>query len=162
MEAQRRLARQFDETTTPLPGDEQWADVLSRVESELALPRARSRRVLIGLAAIAAAAVVLLALALRRPPAGPPTPHDGPGEEPWPVASADDVLILSMDDRDRGTLVVGEPPVNESLVLMGEDEIQVNSVQPDGQGRRGQLYVSKDSGIPMMIMPQGADPDEDP
>ena len=162
VEAQRRLARLLDETTAPLPADEQWADVLARVESELALPRARSRRLLIALAAIAAAAVVLLALALRHPPAGSRTPNDGPAEEPWPVASADDVQILSMDGRDRGTLVVGEPPVNESLELMAEDEIVVSDVQPDRHGRRPQLYVSEDSRIPMMIMPPSRDAEEDP
>jgi len=165
-EVQRRLARLMDDTAPPLPTDEQWADVLARIERDLAAPPARprswSRRVFAATAVLAVAAVVVLAVALQRPPADQRTPNDALPEDPWPVASADDVLILSMDDRDRGALVVGEPPVNESLVLMAADEVKVENVQPDGLGRRGQLFVSKDSGIPMMIMSLGPDPEEDP
>ena len=166
LEGQCRLARLLEETVPPPPAGEQWADVLARIERDLATPPARSRtwfrRIGAATAVLAAAAVVLLAIALRRPPEAPEEPHTAPTEDPWPVASADDVLILSMDDRDRGTLVVGKPPVNESLVLMGEGNVKVDDVQPDDSGRRGQLVVSKDSRVPMMIMSLGADPEDDP
>jgi hypothetical protein len=138
------------------------------VERGLAVPaagRPGRRRRAIAVAAVlgAAAAAVLLALALRNLPR-PAPPVDGPpaAEEPWPVASADDVQIISMDDRDRGALVVGQPPVNELVQLLAVNEVQVNKLEPDEQGRVGRLYGMDGSGSPMVIMPLDSDPDEDP
>ena len=78
------------------------------------------------------------------------------------MASADDVEIVSMDDRDRGALVVGEPPLSEPVELLTASEVQVNKLEPDEQGRVGRLYGMDGSGSPMVIMPLDSDPDEDP
>jgi anti-sigma factor RsiW len=169
VEAQRRLARLFEEAAPPPPGEEQWADALARLEQYLATPPARRpawrRRATVAVAAlVAAAAVVLLAFALKDPTARTVPPDGEPqaeAEEPWPVASADDVEILSMDDRDRGTLVIGEPPVNEPLELLTEDEVQVNKL-PDGPGRVGRLRKPPGSGTPMVVLSLEPDPEEAP
>jgi hypothetical protein len=107
-------------------------------------------------ALVAAAAVVLLAVTLNRAPrpVSPPGGGDAPvAEEPWPVASPDDVEIVSMDDRDRGALIVGEPPLNETVELLTADEVRVSKLEPDAQGRVGRVYGLNGSGTPMVIMP---------
>jgi hypothetical protein len=164
VEAQRRLARLFEEATPPLPAEGQWADALAAVERGLATPPVRRvdwrRRLFLAGAALAAAAALLLVL-LRKDAPRETRPDETPAaEEAWPVASADDVLILSMDDRDRGALVVGEPPVNEPLQLLAADEVQVNKV-PDWQGRVGRLFKPEGPGAPV-IMSLPSDSDEDP
>jgi anti-sigma factor RsiW len=167
VEAQRRLARLFDEAVPPAPADDQWADALARVEQRLAAPPvgrpAWRRRAAIALAAAAAvAALVLLALALKGPPSPAPEAQPEPlADEAWPVVSADDVEILSMDDRDRGAIVVGEPPVSEPLEMLTEDEVKVNK-WPDGPGRVGRLRVSPGPGAPYVQMSVEQEPDEDP
>ena len=140
VEAQRRLARLFDEAAPPVPAEERWAEALAQVEQRPGRTAARpARRAAVAAAALAAAAaVLLLALALKDPPPratfSPWSRTPPADEEPWAVVSADDVEILSMDDRDRGALVVGEPPVNEPMELLTEDEVQVNKL-PDANGR---------------------------
>ncbi len=163
VEAQRRLARLFDEAAAPSPADERWAEALGQVQQRLAAPTGRRRWAAVAVAVLAAAAAVLLALALKGPPGGHVSPVDQPppaGEEPWEVVSADDVEILSMDDRDRGTLVVGEPPVNEPMELLTEDEVKVNKL-PDAPGQVGRLHVLPGSGAPYIVISVGQDPNED-
>jgi anti-sigma factor RsiW len=167
VEAQRRLARLFEGAAPPTPGPVQWADALARVEHGLAAPPARParrRRAAVAIAAIVAAAAVLLALALKDPPVRPVPPDAGPpaAEEPWPVASADEVEIVSMDDRDRGALVVGEPPVGERVELLTANEVQVNKLGRDEQGWVGQLCGTDGSGSPMVVMQPSPGPDDAP
>ncbi len=170
VEAQRRLARLLEQTTPPPPDEERWADALARVECGLAAPAARRpawrRRAAVALAALAAvAALVLLALTRKDQTDRPPRPDDeapAVAEEPWPVVSADDVEILSMDDRDRGALVVGEPPVNGPLELLTAGEVQVNKL-PDGPGRVTRLHGPPGSAVPMIVIePLGSGPEEAP
>jgi hypothetical protein len=164
IEAQRRLARLFDEAAPPPPADERWAEALAQVQQRLDEPAPRRRRVALVAALLGLAAALLLALVLKYPrgggPAGPP---DGPQptvEEAWPVASAADVEILSMDDRDRGALVVGEPPVNEPMELLTADEVKVNK-WPDAPGRAVRVQIG--SGAPYVVLSVGPpDPDEEP
>jgi Putative zinc-finger len=163
VEAMRRLARLFDESAPPPPADERWAEALAGVRQRLDAPAPRRRRGALVVALFGAAAAVLLALVLKYPRGGNPGPADRPqpaDEEVWSVVSADDVEILSMDDRDRGALVVGEPPVNEPMELLTEDEVQVNKL-PDGQGRAVRVHIG--SGAPYVVVSVGQpDPDEDP
>ena len=167
VEAQRRLARLFDEAAPPCPrrsaGPRRWQAWNSASPRRRRRP-ARRRRAALAVAALAAAAAVLLALALRQPPGG----HAGTektgqpaDEEVWQVVSPDEVEIVSMDDRDRGALVVGEPPVNEPMELLTADEVKVNKL-PDVQGRVGRLHVLQGSGAPYIVVSVGQDPDEDP
>jgi anti-sigma factor RsiW len=169
VEAQRHLARLLDESAPIAPAEEQWADVLARMERGLAVPSVRPaggrrRAAVLAVAVVAAAAAVLLAVALNGLPLRPVPPGATPPEteEPWPVASADEVEVLSMDDRDRGTLVVGEPPVNVPVELVTAQEVQVNKLEPDEQGRVGRLYGMGASGSPIVIMPLEGAPDDDP
>jgi hypothetical protein len=72
------------------------------------------------------------------------------------VVSPGDVEIVSMDDRDRGVLVVGQPPVNQPMELMTEDEVQVNKM-PEGPGRVVQLHAN-----PFVVLSVGQKSDDDP
>jgi anti-sigma factor RsiW len=168
VEAQRRLDRLFEQAAPPPPTEEQWAEALARVERGLALPAARRpawrRRLAAALTGLAAAAALLLALARQGPPALNGPPQDDTrvtAEEPWPVASADDVQIISMDDRDRGALVVGKPPVSEPLELVTTGDVKVSRLEPDGQGRVGRLRLPKGSDSPMIVMSLDPTPEEE-
>jgi hypothetical protein len=166
VEAQRRLARLFEQSAPPPPADERWAETMARVRQRLDAPPAAlvrwQRRAALA-AALFVAASLLLALALKYPRGGHDDPGPGPrpaAEEPWSVASADDVEILSMDDRDRGALVVGEPPVNEPMELVTTDEVKLNKL-PDGSGRVVRVLVG--AGPAYVVVSVGQpEPDEEP
>ena len=74
------------------------------------------------------------------------------------VASPDDAEIVSMDDRDRGTLVVGEPPVNKPMELLTQDEVVVNRM-PVVPGRVSRLHARSGSGVWMSVEQES---DDDP
>jgi len=106
-----------------------------------------------------AAAAVVLALILSRPsgpePAQPEPPVQGIAaeEEPYPVASAEDVEINSMDHADVVALVVGEPPLREPLVLVSPRDISVESVEPDVDGVFPDMRLLDGPVTPMVRMP---------
>jgi hypothetical protein len=167
--AQRRLCRQFDEAAPPAPTEEQWADVMTRLERGLSPAPARfggSRRraAVMAAALVTAAAVVVLAVTLRNMPSpNPGRVGDLPAaEEPWPVVSPDDVEIVSMDDRDRGALLVGQPPVNEPVELVTAGDVRVSKLEPDDQGRLGRVHGLDGSGSPMFIMPPRSNVEDAP
>jgi hypothetical protein len=161
VEAQRRLSGLFEDTAPRPPADDRWAEVLTGVERCLASPPvgrpAWGRRAAV--AAIgAAAAAALLVLAVRPPPGDAP---QAVPEEPWPVVSAEDIDIVSMDDRDREKLVIGEPPVNEPLELLSADEVKVQKL-PDAPGRVGKLHRIPGSDPPLIVVSLDEEPEEDP
>jgi len=66
-------------------------------------------------------------------PSGPPLVDASPrGEamEAFPVATAAEVEILSVQGEDTATLVVGELPVEGSLLLLQADELTLTNVEP--------------------------------
>jgi hypothetical protein len=165
VEAQRRLARLFAAAEPPPPSEADWAGVLARIEDGLR-PRPAWRRPAAGLLAVAAlltaAAAVLLALRADRLPPPPSEDPQAQAEEPLPVVSADEVHIESMDDADRDMLLVGEPPVRGPLALLERNEVQVNQLDADEQGRKPSVYCPEEgSGNPMVVMPP-AEPAREP
>jgi hypothetical protein len=76
------------------------------------------------LAAVGAAAMIL-GLLLLGGPARHHTPPDGLDTMPFPVASDEDVNIISMDMADIGLLVVGAPPVDEKIVVADHSDVQL-------------------------------------
>ncbi len=155
VEAQRRLAQLWQASSPPEPSEAAWNDVLAQLEQHAATrPAAPARLGLFGKRALAAgvvaasAAAVWLTLAWLKPPAGgevarqgPPRPEVRPQPvpprpaprdvEPFPVATADEVEILSIQGADTGTLVVGEPPVRGPLVLVAQGEVEVTRAEPE-------------------------------
>jgi hypothetical protein len=125
--AQRHLAHLWQETAPDGPDEVTWARVLGRVEGTLAgrtavRPRSRRPRGWPGLAwawtaALLAGSAAAVALAFFTPP--PPVP------EPWPVASNDDVELVSVDRGDYDALVVGVPPLRGPIQLASAEDVFV-------------------------------------
>jgi hypothetical protein len=157
VESLRRMDRLCQAAALPEPAPEAWARTLAGIETSLPGPvtsRPRTTtRPLVWASGVAVAAAVLLAVLLTRL-LGPGLPRPGdPGpveEEPFPVASAEDVNIIRMDAHDVGALVVGQPPVQEGpLEMASRNDVKVLNVEPawpDGPVAR---FVQGDE-IPMI------------
>src|SRR5262245_54111645 len=136
VEAQRRLARLWQDGGPPEPSEAAWSDVLARVEAALPdaaaagrVPRRKRSAGLVWLAGLSAAAAVaaavLLAVAWWQPG------EQEPDVATLPVASADDIEIISMDAADIPALVVGEPPVRGPLLLASAADVTVDDTGHD-------------------------------
>jgi hypothetical protein len=176
--AHQRLRRLCQNATPPEPDEAQWDAVLSGLERRLPTeaparrtqPWAGRRRMAILITGLTAASV-LLAVTLCVPSvtdrmAGwllPPVERLGPVADlpvdPLPVASADDIEIISMDDGDRDALIVGEPPVRGPLELLRPGEVDVEEVFGNVDGMNPK-YFEGNGAAPMLISePQPPAPD---
>jgi anti-sigma factor RsiW len=156
----RRLADHWRQTAPAEPTEADWADVLARVELTLAAggspatPPVRGgagkRRGLAWALALltGTAAAVVLALTL-----GPHGPLDLEENEPLVVAEPHDVEIISMDAAAYGALVVGDPPVQEPLVLAANDDFQLNSFIPSDNDLVSTIRAGADGNAPMIVLP---------
>jgi hypothetical protein len=108
-----------------------------------------------------AAASVLLGLGLTRSWWTANVPPPAPlAEEPFPVAEAKDVTIISMDARDVAALVVGEPPVWGDLEFARAEDIHV--VRCERCPISGRLARLEQEGeVPMFVSATVAVPDDD-
>jgi len=127
IDGQRRVLRLWQANPPPEPGPAAWTTVLSRVETSLpaARPRRRKWPIALGLGAGAAAAVFAAVFLTRLFQGGPPKDADAP----LPVIAPGDVTIISMDAPDAPGLVVAAPPVQEPIVLAGQDDVSVMDVK---------------------------------
>jgi hypothetical protein len=156
VESLRRLERLCQAAAPPEPAPEAWARVLARIETSLPGPgtsRPRTAaRPLVWASGVAAAAVLFGVLLTRSLGPGPSKPGGPAGndEEPFPVASAEDITIIRMDAHDLSALVVGQPPVQEGpLEMASRNDVKVLNVEPawpDGPVAR---FVQGDE-IPMI------------
>jgi hypothetical protein len=156
VESQRRLTRLWQETRPEAPAEGAWERVLPAVRQRvLAGGRSRGPRWwpfawVVGALATGAAAAAITVAFLRAPPpaevARPdppwqqPRPPDGPGPaprpgsaEPFPVATADEVEILSVRGPEMARLLVGRRPVEGPLELVAHGEVEVERAEPDFQ-----------------------------
>jgi hypothetical protein len=169
VESLRELAQLCRATVPAEPDAAAWASSLDNIERQAAGQRQHRRRAL-GLVArliraivpLAGAAAVLFVLWLHQPgqrdmPPGTEQP------EPFPVASADDVDIISMDDADRQTLVVGKPPLSEPIVLVGPGDMTDIDIKPDQDGMVPTRARLADGGSTVMLVAplgwSGVDPE---
>lgn len=125
----------------PEPSAAQWANTLEGIRANRPAPARRRWVGLLGpLALLATAASLLFALPLADRP-GVPAPLPAPSvvpaedEEPFQMASADDVRIISMPEDAAGMLVVGDHPLRDPLLLARADEIEFHGVGSDVAGR---------------------------
>jgi anti-sigma-K factor RskA len=134
VEALGRLARVWEAAAPPEPSEAAWAGVRDRValaarfRQSAGRQRPARRRTgptwrLTALAAGAAAVLVgaFLGQHFWPKPAGPPLP----------VATSDDVDIVSMDAGDVGALVIGDPPVQGPLELASAEDVSVDDTGQD-------------------------------
>ncbi len=126
IEGARQVQRLWESTAAPLPTPLAWEAAFGRITDKLRSGRKPSAPlpwwVRAGLGAIAAA--VLLGLLTR--------PLWEVDRSPLPVASGQDVTILSMDAGDAGLLVVGQPPIQGNIDLADHGDVElVSRVDPD-------------------------------
>lgn len=176
MEGHRAVARLTREAGVPEPKAGVWALVLARIEAALAggtatvLPareagparaRGRYRRASLAVAAVAAA-VVLGVIVLGPARLGQKTAPSA--VEPWPVATAADVEIISLDAADLKALVVGQPPLREPLVLAAAGDVELENVEPDPtDGMVPRLRVETQGlTVPMIVAPLDLGPVKNP
>ena len=159
VEGVRYLDRLCRATRPSEPSEARWSAVLGAVENALAAPAPVAARraggALTSLRRLTPAAAVLLLLTF-----GPPAPQDtgfSPSPEPLPVASPEDVDILSVQGRDSHLLVVGEPPLREALIIAAIGDVRVDQVFPDVDGVLPQVLGESEnpSGTPMIVAPLG-------
>lgn len=127
----------------PEPSAAQWAEVRDGIRANGPRPSRRGWIALVGaIGLMATAATLLLALpALNRPLRVDPhplpvVPPPGEDDEPFAMAGADDVRIVSLPEAAAGLLVVGRHPLGDTdLVLARADEIEFHGVGSDLAGR---------------------------
>jgi hypothetical protein len=156
----RRLADLWHQTAPAEPTEAGWADALARIESALSAgqgpdappvrPGTGKRRGIAWALALltGAAAAVVLALGLGR--------HGAPDLEendPLVVAEPHEVEIISMDAAAYGALVVGDPPVQEPLVLAATGDFRLHRFTPSDDGLVATVRAGEDGNAPMIVLP---------
>ncbi len=146
-----RLRELYQSICPPEPDDAAWNAVQARIHESISRgqsERTSSRRPLWAILGLTAAAAILsLLLARSLWPTRAPTPGV---EEPFPVAEADEVTIISMDARDVAALVVGEPPVGGELEFARPEDIRVIRCERcPHSGRMARL--EQDGEVPMFV-----------
>jgi hypothetical protein len=140
LNADRDLDLLFRETVPPEPSPEAWEATLAHIQSRVFDPPVRPRsprwgvRLVAGLVSAAAvlAGVLLVPPTFHHPDgsAGLVTPEgEGFEEEPFVVASAREVNIISMDARDADAVVMGMPLMG-LFQLAEQDDIEVLDAEP--------------------------------
>lgn len=150
LEEWRQLRRDWQTTRATEPSASTWAGVQERIVVAAVPPRARRWRMVLT-AAAGLAAAFLLAWFLHRP-----TSND----EPLVVASAGDIEIISMEAADASALVVGHP-MSEPLVLADSADINVENIEPDGDGAMPSVRWWTGAEAPMIVATLTPEPPED-
>lgn len=168
-EADARLLRLWERTAAPEPSPESWTALFQRIAAVTPPSPLRFRRASrlawmpFALLAVAAALLVAVTVGLMfRPKERAPGPIDVPSpivrnqdpspDEAFPVATSDDVEIISMDDNDHRALVVGAPPVRAALPLLEAGEVTMDKIERDDDGMEPH-YSGDEAKTPMIVAP---------
>jgi anti-sigma-K factor RskA len=157
----QRLHALWQSATPPEPTEANWARVRQGIQRGLTRTgpvRTRSwtsRGKWWAAAAGAAAALIVLTATLARwhTPLG-----EAPATvEPFPVASNEDVEIISIDAAGVAALVVGDLPLRNPIVLMGPGDIALKSVARGREGSFPEVRLQPDTeAAPMILGPVAA------
>jgi hypothetical protein len=168
VDAQRRLPGLCRAAPPPEPGEPAWAAVLARLQQAVTAttPAPRKRRGWVAAVVAVAGAAAALGLVLTQGRWGMPDELPAPTEAlavvPLPAARVADVEIISMDAADTDSLVVGEPPVREPLVLASPGEVRLDKVEPAEDGMVPSLPGPDSPDVPMIVVPLTPAPDKQP
>jgi ferric-dicitrate binding protein FerR (iron transport regulator) len=158
VEAQRNLLRCWQETAPAEPSERAWREVFARIErrglkiedrGSRTKDLSRGRWIRIGLLGGVAAAALILALVIPGRDQEDKTPSD---IEELAILSAEDVDLISMEENDTRLLVVGNPPVQEPLVLVATGDVTLDSIEPDEDGFVPQARMNPGSSAAPMII----------
>jgi hypothetical protein len=128
----------------PAPSGAEWTNTFDRIAPRATPPRRAWTGWLGTIGLVATAATLVIAIPdpkhqCLNPPLHnlPYSPPASPAEEePFVLASADDVRIISMPESAAGLLLVGEHPLGDSLLVLAEfGEIAFFGVGADLAGR---------------------------
>jgi hypothetical protein len=157
----RRLTRLWEGAAPPEPAPSAWATVWGRVEAALpvraparAWGAGRPYRAFLGMAA---AAAVLGGVLLARPfwpqPGGLAGDVADELNDPLPVATAEEVNIISVlpDDADA---VVTQPPVFGSFDVASGSDVKLEEAEPYQAGGKAP-WLGKGA-VPMIVAPGAA------
>jgi len=177
VEQVRGLTRLYRDHPAPEPAPAAWRAALGRIEDRLSRPAVAPSRppgrpwrwpLLLGLVSAAAlfgGVVIARALwpAAEAPvdptvvaqhghapaPAPPPAPED---DEVFPVASAREVDILSIDPRDADRVVLGDPLLG-TFEWASPEDIEVLDREPDPEdGHMPRLQRGPNAKVPLVIV----------
>jgi anti-sigma factor RsiW len=159
VQALRRPTGLCHEHAAPEPAPATWDRTFQGIEVRLAgsnpVPRApggsQALRAVLGLTA--ACLVGLLLTNAWRPSSPPPGPSPVVDDEPYPVATAAEIVILSMDPRNLGNLVVGGSPIAGDLDLADFHEVKMLDRKPNNDGQVPEMHQG---GSVPMILPTNA------
>ncbi len=153
VESYRRLARFWETSSAPEPSPAAWERTLDRIKEQVPNPQRSGFSVpWAGLAGLAAAAILV---ALLLPRSSGPGPHYPDEVIPFPVASPQDVTIISMDAADIDRLVVARPPVELHEIAFA-DHADVRLIGPLDPDIRLEDWLA-----PMIVDPQAVLNDRD-
>jgi hypothetical protein len=160
--AVRSLDRLCRAAGPSLPDEAAWAKVFQSIEQQTEQDRRRPtaawRRLARVLIPLSGAAAILLVFLFHQ--AGK---HQSPVApepvEPFPVASIDEIEIISMDDADRHALVIGKPPLSEPMVLVAAGDTSEIHIQADVDGMKPSIARPVD-GATMIVAPLSSGVDE--
>jgi anti-sigma factor RsiW len=160
VEAQRRLLALWRKLPACEPAEVEWAATLTRILAACETPaRPVVGQRLAWTAAALTALAATVALALLGGPSRRSETHPRPqlvvvpAVEPLPVTTSAAVEIISMDAADASLLVIGQPPVNEPLVLAAAGEIQLDKLEPDEDGMVPLFADAPGPDAPMIVVP---------
>lgn len=134
-----RLADLFARNAPPEPAEDAWARTFASIDRGTPPPRRPSRWWLTGAAGLITAAAVLLAVVYTRwpGPSGPAKPDavvklpaGDDNDEPFAVASASEVHVISVDVDDADRLALGRPLLGLFEVAT-PTEIELVDAEPD-------------------------------
>ncbi len=157
----RGFVNLWQDYTIPEPLPSTWDRTLQNIENTLAQPRPRpvpwggsllSRLGLGGL--VAAGFAGLLTVRFLMPGPDPKTTEPVViAEEPYPVASSDEITIISMDPRESRNLVVGRTPIPGDLDWANFEDVTVENAKPNAENQVPEMHKT---GNKPMIVPTGS------
>ena len=144
----------------PEPTATAWDCALGKIEMRLAqpqprpLPPARSLLFRTGLGLAAASLTAALVWRLLLPVSGPPATVTAVAEEePYPVATSDEITIVTMDPRESRSLVVGLPPIPGDLEWASFEDVTLEATKPNADNQVPEMHKG---GTKPMILPTGS------
>src|SRR5262245_29005621 len=161
-EADRRLVALFRAHPPADPSPTAWHDTRRRLDAALAAPRRpRWPGFLLGILSAAAvlgalAAASLLLPALKHRPvedsrAGVVLDPADNNDEPFAVAVASEVQIISMDARDADRVLVGQPLL-DSIDFATPEDIELVNLEDEPEDGRWPTALQRGSRMPMVIV----------
>jgi anti-sigma factor RsiW len=164
VESQRGLSRRnrrlWRSASAPAPSEHSWARLFSRMQDALDAPKtpasagpSRRRRWRYLVPALSTAAAVAIAIYLGRPSNGPAPLPAPAAEDVLAVATAGDVDILGLDDRDASAILVGRLPLAGPVVLAGHGDVTVVNMQKAEDGMMPKAQMNEAGMAPMIVAP---------